>query len=105
MAVQYPHKIQLTTVSGSVQDGQGNWTAGTESTVEKSCRAEPNSSSGLIATADGSKVNYSWTVYLPLPVDPIAPGTVVKILSGARVLCNDKVIRFSEGQLNARVWL
>jgi len=105
MINQYPHTIRFTTVSGSVQDGNGDWTDGTPSTVERACRAEPNSGNGKVVVTDGERIDYSWDVYLPLPAIDIAPGTQVQVLKGAKVLCSDTVKQYSEGQLNQRIWL
>ncbi len=105
-ASQYPHLIVLTTVSDTVQDAQGNWTAGTVETLEAlRCRFEANSKGAMIPSADGTKVDFDGTVYMPLPVLDILPGTKAVVYNNAKVLSNNKIIRFSKGQLNARLWL
>lgn len=105
MIKQYPHRLVITTTTGSVQDGNGNWEPGSTSTTEKACRAEPNSKNAQVKTADGTAVIFDFTVYLPLPVDSIAVGTTVSVYSGNDLLGKNTVKRFTKGQLNARVWL
>lgn len=86
-------------------DSEGNWIPGSSSTLEKDCRAEINSTNGLIDAADGTQINYDWIVYMPLPGTVIAPGTMVEVKNGDTVLCKDKVKQYSQGQLNQRIWL
>ena len=105
MVKQYPHTISITTKSGSTKDGNGNWTSGTDTTVDKAGRYEPRSGNGYINDADGSRIYYDGIVYFPLPQSTLAPGTKVVVKNGAEVLCTSTVKRFSAGQLNARIWL
>lgn len=105
MIQQYPHTLKITTVSGSTQDGNGNWQPGTPVTVEKPCRAEPNNRNALVKADDGTQVVFDFTVYMPLPVEIIAVGTQVKVYNVDELLGANTVKRFSKGQLNARAWL
>jgi hypothetical protein len=105
MITQYPHTINLTTNADSTQDSDGNWTPGSTTTVSKSCRAEPSGGNGYVRAADGERINFNWIVYLPLPQDKVKEGTLVTIFDGAEQIARDKVLRFSRGQLNARIWL
>lgn len=105
MVKQYPHTLKITTVSGSVQDGNGNWQPGTPIMVEKVCRAEPNSRNAMVKADDGTQVVFDFTVYMPLPADSIAVGAQVKVYNGDELLGASTVKRFSKGQLNARLWL
>jgi hypothetical protein len=102
---QYPHKITFTTVTGSTLNGSGDWTAGSETTVTKDCRAEINSKNGLIVTPGGTQIKYDWTVYMAIG-SKIKPGTQVEVKdSNNEVLCKTTVKQFSQGQLNQRIWL
>ncbi len=105
MLTQYIHTISLTNHADSTSDGNGNYTPGGTTTVEKVCRAEPSGGSGYIKTADGQAINYNWIVYMPLPQDKIKEGTLVTVMDGEEVIASDNVLRFSRGQLNARLWL
>jgi hypothetical protein len=105
MVRQYPHRLVITTVSGSTQDGNGNWQAVTTSTIEKTCRAEPNNKNAQIKAVDGTAIVFDFTVYMPLPVDIIAVGSKVSLYNGDELLSTNTVKRFSKGQLNARLWL
>lgn len=103
---QYPHKILFSSATDSTRDADGNWIAGTTGVqLDKDCRAEVNGSSGYIVSPDGSRIDFAWLVYLPLPVDPVAEGTSVTVKDGDVTIATDTVKRFSKGQLNARIWL
>lgn len=101
---QYPHTVVISATS-SIKNASGNWVSTPGTAVEKSCRFEPNSGTGKVATADGKMIDYSGIIYMPLPVNALAPGTPVDVLSGATVLLHSTVKRFNAGQLNARIWL
>lgn len=104
--MQYPHKLVLNTTASSSQDNEGNWQPGSSSSVEVTCRAEPNAKGSVLKGADGVNVVYDWTVYMPLPVADIAAGTMVEIqdINGNKI-GEGKVARFSRGTFNARVWI
>lgn len=102
VVVQYPDILTYSIQGTGIQDENGNWIVdGIDQEFELKCRAEPASGNGLIKNVDGTVINYSWIVYLPLPVEEIAVGTEVTIESKLK----DTVKRFSRGQLNARIWL
>lgn len=105
MIRQYPHILKITTTSGSSQDGNGNWVPGSTSTVEKECRAEPNSRNAQVKTADSTAIVFDYTVYMPLPAEAISVGSKVEVYSGDELLSTNSVKRFTKGQLNARLWL
>jgi len=106
MVKQYPHTLKLTILEDSTQGSDGEFEAGDSETQRKCCRAEPNSTNGLINAADGMQVRYDWTVYFPLPADQIEPGTQVEIFDrDDNSLGKGTVKRFSAGQLNARAWI
>jgi hypothetical protein len=103
---QYPHTIRIETVTGSSQDANGNWTAGTPATpVEIPCRYEPRTSAGTVKTAANETVLFSCIVYMPLPVPDIQVNTSVTVLNGSSEMFRGSVIQFKAGQLNARLWL
>ena len=98
--------MRLTIVSTpSVQDSDGNWTPGISSIVNRDCRAEPNQTNGFVVAQDGSRIDYSWIVYLPLSADTYQVGTNVEIFNGAELIASDSIKRFSRGQLSMRIWL
>lgn len=105
MVTQYPHTINVNTAGASTQNASGNWVTGPPTVMMKECRAEPNSSNGKVKSADGTLIDFSWIIYLPLPVDTLAVGSKVIVTSGAETLLTDTIKRFSRGQLNARIWL
>lgn len=106
MVKQYPHILTATIVTDSYRDHDGNWIPGT--TVERtiSCRAEPNvRASYQITGTDGVKMQFDWTVYMPVGINALPDGTLVNILFDGEPVANGKVRRFSNGQLNTRLWL
>lgn len=103
MVVQYPHTLTAKIISESYQDDDGNWMPGGVSTRQITCRAEPNGSGRQIQLADGSLITYSWIVYMPKATQPLPNGIVVAVDSSPSAL--GKVLRFSQGQLNSRLWL
>lgn len=104
MVRQYPHIIKLTTSTDAAQDNSGNWSPGVEGTIEKQCRAEINDG-GYITATDGRRIDFSWVVYLPLPMDKVKEGSRIELFEGSEKIATDTVKRFYRGQLNARIWL
>lgn len=105
MVKQYPHKIEFSTVTASTLNGSGNWQGGSSTDITLDCRYEPNSGKGVITGPDGSVINYEGIVYMKPYSVALAPGTQVTIKNGAEVLLKSTIKRFSNGQLNARIWL
>ena len=105
MVVQYPHTINVTGPTVSVQDGSGNWVNTAQTDFILPCRFEPAGSRGLVPGPDGKLINYNWIVYMPIPALDIKPGFAVRIYDGATLIAKDNVLRYSKGQLNARIWL
>lgn len=103
MVKQYPHKLTATIVSGSTQDENGNWVPGTSETKEADCRAEANGRGDIIHLSDGSQYVFAWIVYMPKGATPIPEGAEVTATSSPAA--SGQVKRFSQGQLNSRLWL
>jgi hypothetical protein len=105
---QYPHKMILTVETGTVQDANGDWVPGTPEIIEQECRAEPSGGNGYISTPGGTKINYGWIVYMPLPAAKIQPGTIIEVQdpnNADETILKDKVLQFNRSQQNARLWL
>jgi len=103
---QYPHILILTTISGSVQDGQGNWVTGPATITQRPCRQEPSSGGRYLVGAGGVKIYYDFVLYMPLPADTIAAGTKCEVYDRQdNLLVSGTVKRFNLGQLNARAWV
>jgi len=103
---QYPHTLTLTSISSSVQDGNGDWVQGDITVSERVCRAEPASSGRYLVAANGDKIYYDFVIYMPLPAETIAPGTKAEISNqDLEILAAGQIKRFNRGQLNARAWL
>lgn len=99
-------KIQVLTEDTDRDTDSGNWEQADPETENIDCRAEANSTNGFVQTVDGTSVKYDWTVYMPIPVDDIDPGTEVEIFDDNNIsLGRGTVKRFSRGQLNARAWI
>ncbi|MBN8852228.1 MAG: hypothetical protein J0H07_10255 [Sphingobacteriales bacterium] len=103
---QYPHTLTLTSISDSVQDGNGNWMQGAVTVSERACRAEPSSSGRYLVGSDGDKIYYDFVIYMPLPAGTIGAGTKAEITNqDLEFLAKGTIKRFNRGQLNARAWL
>lgn len=107
---QYPHTVKFYSLPDTSRDANGDWITGAVPTlVIKRGRAEVrsgnNNANAYITGADGVQVTFFCIVYLPLPVDRFAPGTMVEVLDGDHMLVRTHIKQFSKGQLNARIWL
>lgn len=106
MVKQYPHTITITTYPSGTRDEDGNPLQGTPTTTTATkCRYEPNQKAAMIVKEDGTEVVYSGTVFMPLSSLHISPGATAEVKNGDQVLSNGKVLRFSKGQINMRLWL
>ncbi len=107
MIKQYPHTIQVTIPGASTQDGNGNWVQGTAISFEGPGRFEVANlrNSSIITLADGRQIQASGVIYVPVSFPKVELESEIVILEGAAVIAKGKAIRYSKGQLNARVWL
>ena len=110
MVKQYPHFLFKKVVVESTQDADGNWTEQSESwALHSECREETNGKGQEVNGLDGRSVVYSSTVYMPKSDVSIAEGTEVLVseTNSEFGVCRIKgrVIKFSNGQLNTRLWV
>jgi hypothetical protein len=105
MVEQYPDTITVFTLPDSVRDTDGNWSTGAPVQSTWKCRAE-SSSSGVLTSVSGEKIQFSWIVYMPSGVTKVKEGSKVSIVNRlSEAVCEQSVLRFSRGQFNARIWL
>lgn len=69
------------------------------------CRAEINSQAKQIILADGTAYQYSSLIYCPLETPDLQPGTNILVTDGTLTRIEGKVMGFSRGQLNCRIWV
>ena len=105
MVKQYPHRVVFTVTSGSFRNGQGNWVEGATTMIEYKGRVEANSNGRFLSATDGTRIDFSWIVYMPLPVEEIPTGSKVEVFNSEVQICSTTLKRLSIGQLNARGWL
>ena len=108
MVTQYPHSLVVHVVNESVQDDNGNWSDQTDEWVIHSiCRVEPNGKGSVINGQDGKAIVYADTVYMPLGTakHPLCSEALLFTAVDGATKATGKVINFSNGQLNARLWL
>jgi len=108
MVVQYSHTIEVTTLKESTKDGAGNWGNPGDLLVETlQGRYEPNEKGLVIAGEDGSSLQYSGIVYMPLvpALSSLKVGYKVQVKKGTAVIATGTIKQFIPGQLNARLWL
>lgn len=106
MVTQYPHTITVKSLSGdSAQDSNGNLVPGSESSFEFKGRFETNARSLFLQAADGNRIVYSGIIYAPFSTPNMAPGTSLEAKNGSDTIATGKVLQFSRGQLNVRIWI
>ncbi|WP_231489911.1 hypothetical protein [Pedobacter sp. Leaf170] len=109
MVVQYPNDLKYSSSSAeSVYDQEsGTWSAaspGVEQPFIK-CRAEMNDKGRLVASNDGTQLEYSYTVYMTKDCPVFNFGQIVEVHNSDGLLIKSSVKKFSRGQLNARLWV
>jgi hypothetical protein len=103
---QYPDSIVVAVTTPAIQDPTtGLYTSGTSTSYTLECRAEVNGTGRKIVGDDGTLMDYSFQVFLPLmaTVIPVGSDYVLTALSNGTI--SGKVKRSSNGQLNSRLWL
>lgn len=109
MISQYPHILKFDIVTGGGEESDENGDTlivpGATTTIEVKCRFEPNADGQVIVSADGAKLEFGWIVYMPLDQNSVESGTVIRGYNGEDLIAEGAVKRFSEGQLNARLWV
>ena len=103
--VQYPDSIVVTTAASGSQNASGIWTAGATTDYTLSCRAEVNGTGKKITGADGTLIDYSFEVFLPIMTTIIPPGSDYILTALSNGTISGKIKRASNGQLNSRLWL
>ena len=107
---QYPHYLFKKVVEESTQGPDGNWTEQSESWVLHSeCREETNGKGQMVNGPDGVAIVFSSTVYMPKSEQMIAEGTEVLVSetnsADGVTRVKGRVLKFSNGQLNTRLWV
>jgi hypothetical protein len=104
VASQYPYVLQVLLLTGNTQDADGNYIPQTE-TWTNLCRCRDESGNGKsISTVDGEIYPYSFLIQMPKGVDPLAPGTQVRVMDGSTVRATGKVVYSRKDQLHSRAW-
>jgi len=104
MVEQYPHTATFTLKVAASQGAGGNWTPGSESSLQTECRLEANGQGKTITGVDGQAVEFAWTMYSPLMTTVIPAGTAVSVVMENETV-KGTVKRQHIGQLNTRIWL
>lgn len=100
---QYPDSIVVTWLGEPSQNTTtGEYTAGASNSHTFDCRAEVNTQSRQINGNDGSLIDYSYDVYMPL-TDVVIPDFIADYVLNSTI--SGKVKRAHNGQLNSRLWL
>jgi len=133
MVKQYPHIATIILTTDGGRDDKGYPLPPDESIITLVCRAEPNSSNAIIYTQDGAAYNYKYVVYIQKGQSDVPVGSRVTQIadpstgqiiftddgqsintqnnfslvtnSGLLPSSNNIVKRYSNGQLNTRIWL
>jgi hypothetical protein len=105
MVTIYPHTVTIRSVGDSTQDGDGNFEPGSDSSFGFKGRFETNSKSNILTAADGKQIVYSGIVYGKYSTPNIAIGADIEVANDNGPIAKGKVLQFSRGQLNARIWI
>lgn len=108
MVEQYPYKLFVSEVSESTfNEETGDWIA--QNAIWRDfgvCRDEGNGSGRKVVTTDGELYVYFWTIYCPISVEEIKKGSMVRVMDkDGNIRAEKRIVRFSKGQLNCRLWL
>jgi hypothetical protein len=99
---QYPHSVTFNWNSPATQDEErGNMVPGEAHTITSDCRAEPNGGGRTIPSQDGTLINYSYILYLPIrQFIPAGSKAVLSIVDKELTVKSSHV-----GFFNTRIWL
>ena len=108
----YPHKLIVTTSTGGTSgytDDEGYFhkgTIGTTSTEEIMCQAAPSSTPhNVITYDDGSKVEYTYSIFLDRNCREFTRGESITLLLLNGVSHDITVKDFHRYQSNAKLWV
>ena len=105
MISQYPYTLQVLSITGETQDGDGNWIPGTPSWAFLSyCRDEAGSGKEVVGEDGNSHVSTA-IIFLPKGTPAVAAGTRVRVLNGDIVRLEDEVVYSRQDQLHSRIWV
>jgi hypothetical protein len=105
MVSQYPNTINLQWSLPPTEDDEGYPVKGATQSYDSSCRTEENGSGKMISSsADGSLVNFQYTVYMQVPAENIPVGASVTLNLFGQVI-KTTVKHYKQGFFNARIWL
>lgn len=103
---QYPDTITVITALNSSKDGNGDFVAGSTSSVEYKCRAEYLRGGGFVQMADGTRADFNWLVYMAPIKGIIQSGSKVEIRDrDGLLIISGSTVRFLKSDFNCRLWL
>lgn len=109
MVEQYPYQLFVKEVPESNYDeNRGEWdnSGDTEWMPFGVCRDEGNGAGRKVVTTDGELYLYFWVIYCPLSVQEMKKGALIKVVDkDGNIRAEKRMVKFSRGQLNARIWL
>lgn len=105
MVTQYPHTVTIKTVGDSVQDGSGNWVPGSDSSFEFKGRFETNRNGNFLTAVDGKQIVFGGIIYAKFSTPNIQLGTGIEVKNESDPVSKGRVLQFSRGQLNVRIWI
>lgn len=105
MVAQYPHSIEVRWKGQPIQDANGDWVEGDETTFTSMCRAEFNGEARTIVGVNGSAISYSFEVYMPRTTTVIPYGANAEIILASSHILKGSVKNQRNGQLNSQLWV
>ena len=107
MVTQYPDTIFFQSESGESTFVNGIYTPGAPGqSIQQSGRYEPSTLNREILNTDGISVKIKGIFYMPISSNDIAIGSDIEVKdSSGNSIAKTKVLFFTRGQLNCRVYL
>lgn len=112
--VMYPHLATINVLLEAVRDQDGNWSnrdsdgnwgnTETDQTISVACRLVPNSGNKFLSLSDGTRIDYSASLYMPLGVN-VPAGSKIKVEHKGITLIETTVKHFFQTRLNQKAWL
>lgn len=108
MVTQYPYQLLVSEMPESNYDEtNGDWNTEDANFVPYGeCRDEGNGSGRKVVTTDGELYVYFWVIYCPLSVQEMKKGSLIRVVDDkGNIRAEKRMVKFSRGQLNCRIWL
>lgn len=106
MVNQYPHTLEVESITNPTQNISGDWIGGSSSFNQICvCRDTPNGAGKMLNLTDGKNIIYNSILYCPLGDYSISVNDKIRVMDNGSVRLEGTVLRISKGQFNVRIWV